>query len=165
MGFFENIFPFFVVYLIWKVIARAQRGVPGKGGSGQDLAPQVPTGRAGQPAGGVGELLRLLVEQARQPVGISAAGNEPAEASPPPPRTGDPPGREILPLPRPGRREPQPAPEAESPSLPAVRAAAPLRPSRRQLRQAVLWTEILGRPVGLRDQSEASAAGLPPWRC
>lgn len=166
MGFLENIFPLIVIYLVWKVFNKAQKAGQEEGEQEAQPRPPAPAeGEYGQVD--VRELLRQIL-----------LGGEAAQPRPvPPPQPRPAPREAIVAVPQ-GRRpslirEETPArqtrrekagrrekPEAPAAVRPAPRAAAPegkpCRPGRpcfspRKLRQAVIWSEILARPVALRE--------------
>ncbi|MGV1099367.1 hypothetical protein ACUUL3_08150 [Thiovibrio sp. JS02] len=142
MGFWENIFPLIVIYLIWKVISKAQKAVPTEEAEQQEAG-------AGQPPLNAADLLRLLLAGRTPPPLPVPAGRQGKEAEGGRPRPARQAGRVLI-----------PAEEGESRARPAKKATAvvatapaPARPAvRKRLQQAVIWAEILGKPVSLRKE-------------
>jgi len=160
MGFIENIFPLLVIYVIWKVIDKAQRSVSGDDSGGEKSAPEaVAVGQGMNTPVNITDLLRVLFQKDGQsPVGDPSVKTMRKESG------GTPPAQIVgkKPLLQQKKREIEEGrpPAATKVFLAAGAKKAPLSgivPSRRRilqakdLRRAVVWSEILSKPVSLRD--------------
>lgn len=167
MGFLENIFPLIVMYLIWKVFTKVQSIGKESGEQGQEPQP-IPAQGGENPQVDIRELLRQIflgqetlpqprqqearaddgarrraVVLNREEEGGRLAGREKTVRQ----------GREGAArkaLPRPEGKE-----SGKAVLLPEARCS-----SQNRLRQAVIWSEILARPVALRDKSGEIPGGM-----
>jgi len=167
MGFLENIFPLIFIYLVWKVFSKVQSVGREEGEQAPEPQTQPVSGQSGEPVHvDVRELLRQIF-----------LGRE--ESPPPRPRQAQ---KETVAAPRKaplilegtrsksarreksGHREKEknvaplrPHPRDRQPQAAAPGAGGPcFSPDR--LRQAVIWSEILARPVSLRDETHGGVS-------
>lgn len=169
MHFFENIFPLIVIYVIWRIFVRAQKSVPKEGT--QQKEQNVAADGAVQPAINLRELLLGVLTGQMDSSGQAVPrpqspvrDGEPREAGywqgydqdwqEPPPVVESSAATARL-----AAKEKKIMSAASRPDAVAASSLPPARPqakrfckSRRELQDAVVWAEILAKPVALRDQ-------------
>ncbi|HIJ79325.1 MAG: hypothetical protein OEY01_10100 [Desulfobulbaceae bacterium] len=159
MGFFENIFPLIVIYVIWQIFSKVQKSIPKDDKVGDQVA------SSGNGSEQVRINLRDVLQQiltggeVELPNIVQPRGEEEASSVP---RKGGMASVQSLPkvavktLSRPARQRDNAMEHVitgvgESPSLKRERRSG-VKPSRRKLRQAVIWSEILAKPLALRHE-------------
>lgn len=169
MGFLENIFPLIFIYLVWKVFSKVQ-------GIGRQEEEQTPEPQPQPVSAHSGEPVQVDVRELLRQIFL---GRE--ESPPPRPRQAQ---KETV-VPRKAslvlegapskstRREKSGQREKEKNVVPERsrtrdrqrQAGAPLAGgpcfSPGRLRQAVIWSEVLARPVALRDEAQGGMSSLP----
>ena len=156
MGFIDNISPLIVIYIIWRIFSKVQKSIP----KDEDVGDKVSSSGdgSGPVALNIRDVLQQIlrggeVEVGRPPVQQSTGEQQPASYNSCPPVIAEEQtsvtvagledkGRDLVGDMTPG--------EVVGSSLKKQRRPGLVK-SRRQLQQAVIWSEILAKPLALRN--------------
>lgn len=155
MGFFDNIFPLIVIYIIWQIFSKVQKSIPksedmdGQGASTENEPGQVKVNIRDvlQQILSGGEVDLPHVSSAPLAEQSWAPSQNIAEQTSLVPEQHDDIVRDLVA----GKKK---SVEVVEQSLSEKQSRSSLVMSRKKLQQAVLWSEILAKPMALREQRD-----------